>query len=471
MKESQQTILSEDLNEDEISISDIIRKLWQRRGLLIIMPIIFMLLAVIFLFTSAIRTSTPILYFVQLKGIEKSTYPNGTEFSPQDLLIPEVVARAAESLGLTVDDNFRKSISVEFGSPISAGLHKKYQEKLANKKLSAAEIDRINDEYKQKLQSTSQMGLRITIDHTALGLTADQGIVLANALPRSWSEVFTEKYRVIVDTRLDNVAVVSNDTSNPLQSTADILSARKTLQRLELGVEILNEDQRLKAITSQAGLNGSDLLSRLGQFKEIYFRPIFSGLFSNHDASSESFLIETRLKIAELDRNIKQIDHILSDIKGFSRLSPEKVQTDGRTENLQLTDNTFNQLIELANQASLSEFMQTMFIERRDLVSQKAAMQTDLDRAQANFKMTRKDEFINKAKVEYAFLIKEYTSLLTSARKARRQLYGDFFKPFGSPEKIKTSLLPPKSAMVLALSFFLGIFLAMIVALAWPNRR
>ncbi|BBO87665.1 hypothetical protein [Desulfosarcina ovata] len=471
MKESQQATLYEDLNEDEISITDIISKLWHRRGLLVIIPIIFLLLAVSFLFASAIRTSTPIVYFVQLKGIEKSTYPNGSEFSPQDLLLPEVVTRAAETLGLTVDDKLRKSISVEFGSPISAGLHKKYQGKLANKKLSATEIDRINDEYKQKLQSTSQMGLRITIDHTALGLTADQGIVLANALPISWSKVFTEKYRVFVDTDLDNVTVVSDEMKNPLKTTADILSARKTLQRLARGVDILNKDQRLKAITSEAGLNGADLSSRLGQYDEIYFRPIFSELFSTHDASSESFLIETHLKIAELDRNIGEYDRILIDIKELRGVSPENIQTNGRTENLQLTDNSFNQLIELANQASLSEFLQTMFKERRNLVSQKAALQTDLDRAQINFKMTHQDEFINKAKTEYVFLIKEYTSLLTSAREACRQLYGDFFKPFGSPEKIKTSLLPPKAEMILVLSVVLGIFLAMTVALVWPNRR
>lgn len=65
---------------DEISLVDIFKKLWLRRGLLVILPFATFLVAIVFIFLSAVKTTNPTVYFVQLKGIEKSSYPNGASF-------------------------------------------------------------------------------------------------------------------------------------------------------------------------------------------------------------------------------------------------------------------------------------------------------------------------------------------------------------------------------------------------------
>ena len=213
--------------QDEISLTDIVQKLWSRRGLFIVLPVLFLLLAVFFLLLTKVSTNSPTVYFVQLQGIDKSAYPNGAEFTPQDLLIPEVLVRAAAQLGLSVDDKFRDALHVEYGVPTTAGIQKKYEERMSAKGISATDIERINAEYLEELKSVSERGLRITIDHQDLGLQPEQGAILASALPRAWADIFTQKYRVLVDTRLDNAAIVDNKAD--FDNTAGILTARNTL--------------------------------------------------------------------------------------------------------------------------------------------------------------------------------------------------------------------------------------------------
>lgn len=453
--------------QDEISLTDLIMKLWQRRGLLVVLPVIFLLLAVIYLFFTAVQTNPPTVYFIQLQGIDKSVYPNGTRFSPQDLLIPEVLERAVAQLKLSVNDDLREAIQVEYGVPTTVGIQKKYQQKLAAKNLSATDIEKINSDFQDELRRVSERGLRITVDHASLGLAAEQGAVLASALPRAWTEVFTQKYRVLVDTRLDNVSIVNN--GNPLKTTSDILFARNTLRRIGRGLKVLSDDIRLQAIVSQSGFNSADLRSELQRFEELYFRPIFAGLFASPDETAASFMAEIKLQIDEINRNIAELDQSLTDIKGFRQRASERQLADGSRDSVQLIESTLNQVIELANQASLSDYMRQVLADRRDLSEKRAALQTELNRSTSGIMPPKGQAFWESARSEFSTLVKEYVALLSNARQKSRQTYGDFYQPLGAPDVINPAL-PPRAGLVLVLAVMIGGLIATMAALVWPAR-
>jgi hypothetical protein len=455
-------------SQDEISITDLLLKLWQRRGLIVVLPIVFLLLAVTFLFFTAVKTQSPTVFFVQLHGIDKATYPNGTSFSPQDLLVPEVLMRVASQLNLPMDDDLRKSIQIEYGVPTTVGLQRKYQETLANKKLSAVEINVINDAYQEELLKTTQGGLRITIDHLSLGLSPDQGAVLANALPRAWADVFTQKYRVLVDTRLDNISVSNKD--NALTTTSEILSARSTLKRMFAGIKALNADNRLKAIVSDGGLNSSDILGDLEDFRELYFTTIFSGLFANPDAVADSFQTEVEFKITEITLEIEELNRSLIDLKNFGTQTSPNQMTNNTSDTVQFGDSSLKQVVELANQASLSDFVQQVLTSRRELINKRAGLQTEINRTTGGSLAILDTTFLTAASLKLSILKNEYISLLHNAREIRRQAYGDFYVPLGSPYVIG-SLFPPKSILVLTLSVMLGGILAIMLSLVLPIRR
>ncbi len=100
-------------NQDEISLTDIVAKLWQRRGLFLVLPVLALLAAGIFLLSSAVWTTNPTVYFVKLTGINQAQYPNGATFSPQDLLVPEVFDHLAKTLDLKDRTQLREAIQLE----------------------------------------------------------------------------------------------------------------------------------------------------------------------------------------------------------------------------------------------------------------------------------------------------------------------------------------------------------------------
>ncbi len=420
MDKQRQNMIASDLFQDEISITDLMMKLWQRRGLIVVLPIIFLLLAVTLLFFTAVKTQAPTVFFVKLQGINKSIYPNGASFSPQDLLISEVLTQAVSQLKLPVDDDLREAIQVEYGVPTSVGIQRKYQEKLADKKLTPVDIETINNAYQAELKQVSEGGLRITIDHAALGLSAAQGAVLANALPRAWTAVFTRKYRVLIDSTLDNVSVVTN-AENALSNTSEILAARNTLDRIDKGLLSLSADNRLKAIVSAGGFNSADLQSQSQNFNELYFKTIFSRLFVNPDAVANTYKVELGLKIDEINLNIEELNRSLADLKNFRDEPGSNQVTNGSGDTLQLGDSSLTQVVELANRASLSDYLREVLTSRRDLIEQKAGLLTELSRSTGKLLNKFDGAFVQEASSKFSNLTKEYVSLLTNARKMRQQ--------------------------------------------------
>jgi len=462
---------AKEMDMDEISISDLLRKLWLKRGLLVVLPIVFLILATLVLLFTAVKTKSPTIFYVQLQGIKNSSYPNGTSFSPQDLLIPEVLERAAAQLKITVDDDFRKAIQVEYGVPTTAGQQRIYKMKLAAKGLTPSDIVKINQQYIDELNSSSRRGLRITINHTLLGLTSAQGAVLANAIPRAWNDIFTQKYRIFVDTGLKNAAVINSD--NRLKTTSDIIAARNTLARINNGLDVIDSDNRLKAMVGASGLNSSDLKSELQNFQELYFRTLFTRLFVNADAVAQTFKTELELKINEINLNIEELNRSLEDLAKLRMQNSQSSIAQDKQDTLQLADNTLHQVITLANQASMSDYIQQVLTARRKLFEKKAALQTELSRASSE-KNTGKTaenstDFLSNADKQYSFLVTEYLSLLNNVRKISRQTYGNFYQPVGTPYEI-SSMFPAKSMLILVLSAILGEFLAVIMALLWPER-
>ena len=302
------------------------------------------------------------------------------------------------------------------------------------KKLSAADIERINNDYLEELQSVTERGLRITIDHSALGLLPEQGAVLANALPRAWTKVYTQKYQVDINTNLDNSYILPDD--NPLIKTSDVISARNTLRRMREGLILINSDPRLKVLAGEKGYTSSDLLSGLERFTELYFNAIYAGLFSSPDMTAASFLSETKLKISELDRDIEEINRTIDDLNGFKSKAMSSKGNAGYTDTVQLGDNSLKQVIDLAEQASLSEYLKQVLTERHLLAQKKSELVTEIERSKLSVAPNSDVVFMQSATEEFSDLKKKYIALISVSRQVMRQNYGDFFRPLSSPEVV-----------------------------------
>ena len=186
--------------EDEISITDLMLKLWRRRGLIVFLPLVLAGLTIAGLLTSKVSSGDTLSYYVELTGIKNNSYPNGAAFTPQDLLSPSVINQLSTTITFEDVGKIGEAIIIEYGTANSLGVLQEYQAALAaNSKASPQDIALINERYESRLQDAARRGLKISVDYVALGLSKSQGTDLAYAIPRIWNQVFAEKFRIFSD--------------------------------------------------------------------------------------------------------------------------------------------------------------------------------------------------------------------------------------------------------------------------------
>ena len=138
--------------DDEISISELLLKMWRRRGVIVILPLVLAGLTIVGLLTSKVGSEDILSYYIELNGIKDDAYPNETRFSPQDLLNPSVLQQLAATYSLTEMSELSKALVVEYGTANSEGVLAEYQAALsANSKAGPDQIALINERYESRL--------------------------------------------------------------------------------------------------------------------------------------------------------------------------------------------------------------------------------------------------------------------------------------------------------------------------------
>lgn len=303
------------MDDAEISLSDIFKKAWRLRGLVISVLLLCVLLACAWIFKTAIGVQTPVSYFITLKNIENSKFPNGTVFSPRDLLIPPVVGALRHQFDIAENIDLRRYITVQYGSPMAAAVSMKYREKLSARNLGQTEIDAINSAYQLELQGLMLSGLRIDVNYVGLGTDKDTGAAIATALPQIWSDVYSTEFRIFADTRLQGAAVtLSNET---LDTPTSVLVANARLANIEKGLTILSSDNRLASLTTAASYSAEDVRAELRRFRTIYFNPLFADGLDGNDTVSATYMRERYLAIDDVKRQVAGLDQTLSNLREY----------------------------------------------------------------------------------------------------------------------------------------------------------
>lgn len=303
--------------DQEISISDILEKLWKRRGIIAVTAAVSVLLSLTWIIATKLQTQSPVTYFVSLRNIDNEKYPNGAMFSPKDLLIPQVVSEIQRRFGIVSSSRILDNVDVEFNSPMTSAVSRKYREKLMSKSLGQTEIDGINAAYRNELQAMMHSGLRIDVNYVGLGVERAVGQAIATDLPRIWSDVYSTQFRIFNDTQLQSVGVTQ--TKETLETASSVLVSTARLANIEHGLRILSSDNRLSSLATEAGYSAEDLLEDLRRYRTIYFNPVFAAAFKEPDPVSVTYLRERNLSIGDLERQVAGLDNTLSDLREHQR--------------------------------------------------------------------------------------------------------------------------------------------------------
>lgn len=464
------------MDSAEISVIDILKKAWRLRGLWTSVLFLCLLLACAWIFKTTISIQTPVSYFVTLKNIENSRFPNGTAFSPQDLLIPPIIEALENQFDIREDIDLRRHINVQYGSPMAAAVSMKYREKLSTRSLGQAEIDAINSAYELELQGLMLSGLRIDVNYVGLGVDKDTGSAIATALPQIWSDIYSSEFRIFADTRLQGVAVTQSDEG--LDTPSSILVANARLTNIEKGLVILSNDNRLASLVTAANYSAEDVRAELKRFRTIYFNPIFADGLDGNDTVSATYLRERYLAIDDRKRRVAGLDQTLSDLRQYQHGSKDTRQQDlgtvgqggNRSESLQVGDNALGQIMELTRTASLSDYVRSVLEQRQEVIAEISSLQKEIELASGPNQTRVTPQFRELAAAELAQLTANYQELLKAARQMTREKAGDLYQPLTPPEVIG-SFVPARALLAFPAFLLFGFALSAAIVLCWPERR
>lgn len=467
---TQKVLIEDEFVEDEISISDILRKLWRRRGLILAVTLLSLGLGIIYLFSSATVKRTPVTLFVELTSIKNGKYPNGADFSPMDLKSPDVLRVLIEKYKPKDESKFGEAITVNYGSDLMLGIHESYKMQLGAKGLTIADLQKINTDYKTALDEVARRGLEITFDYQLANLTKDEGRQVANDLPRIWNDVYLKKYKVLIDPELAEIATAPKDIS--LSKPTALIELSRIISAMTNGLKIITKDNRYSTIKNQEGRTAFDVLKDLDFFRNIHLLPMMAASVLKADPSSQAYAQSIRLQIDELNRNIASLDELAQQMISYQKSYDRSDQTKNKTtgDNLELSDSTLSEILKLSTQAALSDFLKDTLNSKRELSFKRSELQTEFDRLTNASNTIHNEEYTNLAEKKLSALLGSYQSLIDKIRSSATFNTRSFYTPIGNPEPF-VSKWPDKSLLILALTTMMGLVFSTAIALLLPGKH
>lgn len=445
-----------------ISFSDIVWRLWDWRGLIVLVPLLCAGIAALVVLVSVLAQDRLATYLISLRNIENQRYPNGAEFSPRDLLIPEVIAQLRSRHDVESASDLRDAVSVVYDSPLAEGIAQKYQQRLSARNLTQAEIDSLNQRYLEDLRNAMRSSLRITVDYGSLGLDSSAGQAIAAELPGVWSSVYTTKYRIFTDSSLADLAVTRSQED--LSDTGSIITANARVEAMDRGLQTFLEDNRFAMLRTADGLSAADMRIELNNFRSIWFNPLKAyTLGAAADTIASSYLDELGLNIAEKRREVESFTQTLAGLNQFQGSSrtdtpaaqPPSVQGN-QPNTVQVGDSAFSGIVELAQQASFASFVERILDERREAMVELAAMEKERDFALNTAEGTIPPEFRTQASQVLSEVTGHYSQLLDDAEALMRNRAGDLFEPLLGPVLSGGKMLSLRSALFIVAAGLAG---------------
>lgn len=509
MTEQEPTISPKESHyEAEISISDLLIKLWAKRGLIFIFPLILAGLTVTGLLLGKTSQQTVLSYYIELNGISvtdaargtvndsssgsgnggdgdgdsdsdsdneiTTRYPNGVVFSPQDLKNPSVLQLLAKDFSLSLEQ-LAQHINVDFGTPFNEGVLIEYEAALAaNSSASAETLATINERYRSRFSAYAKRGLKISVNYIQLGIPKEVGQQLALDIATTWNTVFTTQFK----TRLSPEAISQRVPMVELDvaSTVGFLAAENQLKQIEIGTINLAKDGRLAGLATKDGTTASDLIGYLEDFRTIYFDPLYVNAFAQNSSLSRLYQRDIQLKIDELSEDIAELNRRLDDIQQFKRGALTTALPSSRDQNSivpQYGGSGLNEVVSLAERATLSSYLEKTLDARMELTAERAALQTKLRRignAGSVEGSAISEDFIQVSSAQYENLVKAYGALIETARKILIAETPSYFASITQPITSDPPIFAKRDMFFIALALTLGGMLAVIAALIWPQN-
>lgn len=459
--------------EEEISLQDVILRIWARRGLSAGLVLLAVLGVGAWTMLSQGSSSDSIVYYIKLKGIEKGQYPGGAAFSPNDLRSSEVLRSAIKAVGGDLErvSDIADAFLIEYGSPESEGIVRKHKERLSVKNLSSTELDVRNAEFKDELEMATGSSLHLEISPDAAGLDSASAKRLLQEIPAQWSSIYSERYRIYEVPGLKVSSASLKEGS--LKDSASIIGAIWVLTAMEQGLDKMAKDNRISYLVNSFGQSPSELLQKLYVFRSTEFRPLSIAILGKSDPVTDSYRSELQLEIDYLGAQISSYGLIAEQLSsGREGPAAEWAQSadNAAVNQLQLSGDSLGTIIGLAERASSAEFLRDILMERHQLETLLASTKVQLARVEASSSFAPTEEFVGRVETSFSLLARQYESLYSISIEKLRTELGTLYSTSAAPMKSGGVDLR-RLMMRLVGAILAALFFGVLAAFVMPDLR
>jgi len=446
---------------------EILDRLRKRLGIIALVVFLSSIAGILIVLGRASQAPTPIVYYVNLIGIENGEYPSGVSFSANDIVAPEVLAELVEEFGRSTED-LSAAISVSLGSPLAFGIVKKHTARLSQKGLTAAEIDEINTEMRDELHASSEKYARIFVDFRKLGLSEEQGKFLATILPKKWEEVFTKKYRVLDNTKLSSASTARYIA---LSEPAGVIEATNHVETMLAALKIIQEDGRLAGLQTIDGTTAADLSSKISNFNDLYLSAVVSENLSDASPMIAYYQTDLRLRIEQLD---EQISSLRQSIRSIQQVITGEVAESGRQSgngqnNFDVNGNAIGEIVELVNRSELAKYLTSLHSQVHSNIELRSQLTLRLKKNEQ--RIGTDIDFVKYTEAQLNEFNEQYVELLIDARAVSKRVGAEFHSSFGEPYRATDYSLSFASFLTVGLAAFVGTFFAVLFAGTIPYKN
>jgi len=225
--------MSEEARDDEINLVEFLRQLLATRTHVAIAVLavtaLFWLFVVLVNFASPTVQSSSINVFLTFEGAGNGAYPNGRNFSVNDLISPVVLNGVYDENNVAeymTRQDFLSGFTATPYAPYTEVIKRKYAMQLENDKQTPADIDRLQQDLSNELNQATSQGATVTFS-TSRNVAPELTSQLLRSVPEVWADHMINKLGVL---RFDRKIYSAKAIDQELVKSMDYLISFEFLQ-------------------------------------------------------------------------------------------------------------------------------------------------------------------------------------------------------------------------------------------------
>lgn len=373
-----------DAYDNEIDLTLIFQKFWVKRGLILIIPFLtLVILTALILIKSSLYSDKSLSLYINLKGIKEGTYPNGTTFSTSDLLSNDVISDLAEKNNIRDVDSLKSALSSEYAAINESKIFYEFQNQLNNKKLNASELNAVNEEFLKRINAAKQNSLKITFMYSKLSLSQNDAETLLRQVPETWVNVFSQKHNILLNTKIHKLNLANDQYVNSKNYLLDdlALTLNKKIRLATNSLDAIIDDSRLRSVLNEKGQSAIELSNELSHLNTTILSPSINNLIAKGQGATRFYQMNLLEQKKVLDKRLEKVEQsskMIADII-TQRSSNKNIGLEtGVIAPMDLNATGINEIQALSKDKILAEYLTKNLDLTQNIVTESESIQSEL---------------------------------------------------------------------------------------------